>query len=241
MDGLQPISLPDPGEIHVWITETDCGTWADDLEFLDEEERVRAERFYFPVHARRFRRGRIMRRAILGSYLDREPGSLRFELAEHGRPSLKPGQTGRAIIDFNMSNSGETVMLALASGHRIGVDVEVEKPMPDADAIAKGNFHPVEAGNVRGLDKTGDKLTAFFRCWTRKEAVVKALGNGLQMDLNGFLVGTDVRTEPFRPFYEPGFEGRRDWWVADFSRIPVYAAIAMDARPDCMIIRRWKR
>ena len=214
--------------------------WTDDLEFLDTEERARADRFYFPVHARRFRRGRIARRIILGNYLGRDPGALRFHTATHGRPSLGPDETDGAAIDFNMSNSGEIAVLALVTDRRIGVDVEMEKPMPDADSIARGSFHSREAANVAGTEAPGDKLEAFFRCWTRKEALVKAHGSGLQMDLNGFFVGTGRRSAPFQPSYEPEYEGPRDWWVADFSQAPVYAALAMDSPPKALTIRRWK-
>ncbi len=240
ISGQRRVDLPEPGEIHVWVAALDDAGWTDDLAFIDMEEKARAERFYFPVHARRFRRGRIMRRIILGNYLGMDPDKIRFETAIHGRPSLEANETGGHAIDFNMSNSEEVVVLAVATDRRIGVDVELEKPMPDADSIARGSFHAKEAASVAATEPPGDKLEAFFRCWTRKEAVVKAVGSGLQMDLNGFFVGTGRRVDPFQPLYEPHFEGARSWWVADFSQGPVYAALAMDGPPKSLTIRRWK-
>ncbi len=239
ISGRRRVDLPEPGEIHVWVAALDDAGWIDDLAFIDTDEKARAERFYFPVHARRFRRGRIMRRIILGNYLGMDPDKIRFETAIHGRPSLEANETGGQAIDFNMSNSEEIVVLAVATDRRIGVDVELEKPMPDADSIARGSFHSREAANVARAEAPGDKLEAFFRCWTRKEAVVKAHGSGLQMDLNGFFVGTGRRSAPFQPSYEPEYEGPRNWWVADFSQAPVYAAFAMDGPPKALTIRRW--
>lgn len=148
---------------------------------LSEEERARADRFYFEVDRARFTIGRGLARVLLGHCLRRPAELLTFEANGFGKPHLK----GETAINFNVSHSGEIVLLALARGRELGVDVErIRADMATAE-IAQRFFSAQECRELASMaeEARGD---AFFACWTRKEAYIKAVGNGLSLPLDQF-------------------------------------------------------
>lgn len=152
---------------------------------LDPEERARADRFVRPADRDRFISSHAALRAVLGTALDLPPPDLRFSRDRSGRPVLvEPSGRG---LDFNLSHSGDLAVIGSVRGARIGVDVEVRRPLPDALRIARSHFACDEVASLEAL-APHCREGAFFALWTAKEAVVKALGVGLSLPLADFSV-----------------------------------------------------
>ena len=175
-------------EVHVWRAYLDRETsHIDELaRTLSEDERLKAERFYFQKDRRRFVVTHGILRNILGRYLSVKPNRLEFSYGSHGKPTLGGITDGHSLC-FNMSHSEGLAGFAFAWQRRIGVDVEYVRPMRDAEEIVGGFFSPGENASLRAVPAS-KKLEAFFNCWTRKEAFLKATGDGLSRSLDSFEV-----------------------------------------------------
>jgi 4'-phosphopantetheinyl transferase len=136
-----------------------------------------------PDVARRRVLGRAALRTVLAAYLERAPQELAFRHGAFGKPRLAEP----VGLHFNLSRSGDRCLIAVARGGRVGVDVERLRSLRDLDAIAARAFAASELASIQELDERR-KLHAFWACWTRKEAFVKAIGGGLSMPLDRFTV-----------------------------------------------------
>jgi 4'-phosphopantetheinyl transferase len=152
---------------------------------LSVEERARAARFIFDRDRRRFLVARATLSSLLAAHLEIEPGSVRFEVAAHGKPSL--AQAHASDVRFNVSHSGELAVFGFTRGREIGVDVEALRALDDAEAIARRFFAEVESRALMSASPA-DRPAAFFNGWTRKEAYIKAIGDGLSCPLHAFAV-----------------------------------------------------
>lgn len=223
---VDPVSL-EKDRIHVWRVglEADDRALAEMRKLLDDYEQSRADRFKFEKHRRRFIVGRFALRTLLGKYLDRDPASLSYEYSGHGKPSL-----GACELSFNLSNSHELALVAVTLCRRVGVDVEHLRPMPDALKLAARFFTEKETAALRCSPEKELQLS-FFRTWTRKEAILKASGEGLSRPLNSF----DV-SQPAGPLLvetPDGFDRPTTWRLNDLSLEDEYAgAIAADGDGD---------
>ncbi|MCJ2033816.1 4'-phosphopantetheinyl transferase family protein [Methylobacterium sp. J-068] len=180
-----PIAAPagQPGSA-VWHVDLATAR-ADDPTGLSPDERARAARFVRREDRERFIGSHLALRHILAGYLGRHPDELRFGSEPGGKPRLAhPDPEG---LRFNLSHSGRHALVGVASTATIGVDVEAVRPIGDALTIARAHFHPAETAELASLPDP-DLTSAFFACWTRKEAVVKALGLGLAQPLDRFRV-----------------------------------------------------
>lgn len=159
---------------------------------LSSEEKTRAERFSTGNIRDRYIAGRGLLRNLLGRYLGESPDRIRFRYSEHGKPELTKG----LYLSFNLSHTRDRVLYAVAGGQRIGVDIEcVDRPaQSDRLRLAKRFFSQREYNDLRQTPRA-ERNEAFLRCWTRKEAFVKALGQGLTCPLDQFDV-TLTRDEP---------------------------------------------
>jgi 4'-phosphopantetheinyl transferase len=181
------------GEVHVYhadlriAPEEIARLW----QILSDDERQRANAFKFEKHQRRFIAGRGFLRLILGSYLGVDAGRLNFNYGSKGKPALD-GQ-----IEFNTSHSEELAIYAFTLDTPVGVDVEWIYRKTDLDAIAKSFFSPAECKAYTEF-AAEDKVEAFFRCWTRKEAFIKAIGDGLSYPLQSFDVSLGQSAELLR-------------------------------------------
>lgn len=172
-----PANLPlTSNEVHLWRTELDLSqeqvcTFAS---ILSEDEKSRAERFYFERDKQRFIVGRGALRSILSRYSGIEPAQLQFEYGSRGKPKLVQGGDR---LQFNLSHSQGLALYGVAR-HAIGVDLEYLRPMPDAEKIAQRFFC---AGEYRAICAvpSNERHKAFFQIWTAKEAYLKATGDGL--------------------------------------------------------------
>lgn len=168
---------------------------------LAPEERARADRFMRAADRDGYTASHAALRLILGRTLARPPQTLAFTAAPGGRPQLDG-----ADLAFNLSHSGSRALVALSREATVGVDVETLRPLPDAVRIARTHFAADETAALARLH--GAQLqAAFFGLWTRKEAVVKALGGGLSIPLDGFSVSPPPA--PARMLRAP--EGTHAW------------------------------
>lgn len=149
---------------------------------LSLEERERAESFRFPHLRRRFIVAHACLRLLIASYLHADPASIQFGTNRWGKPSILG-----APLDFNLSHSADIAVFAFTSGCAIGVDVEQVRPMPDMIPIARRLFAKEECADLLSTP-AAERNHAFFRCWTRKEAFIKAAGQGLSYPLDRFRV-----------------------------------------------------
>jgi len=187
---------PAADEIHVWQAQLDIPqTEVSNLyETLSADERDRASRFYFEKHRRRYIVGRGVLRTILGRYLAVQPDRIRFTYNDKGKPSLVEPKV--SDFEFNLSHSDDLALYAFALGVPVGVDVEVIRPLSDMEAIAKRFFSPLEYEMLQRVSAE-NRPSAFFNCWTRKEAYIKAEGLGLYIPLDSFAVSL-APSEPAR-------------------------------------------
>jgi 4'-phosphopantetheinyl transferase len=173
-------------EVHVWRAhlERDPATVGRLLEMLDEGERERAYRFHFRRDRERFIVARAALRQILASYLRAAPERVRFTYTSYGKPGLADTSID---LKFNVSHSHEVALYAFARGCEVGMDVEYVREGVAGIDIAKQFFSEQEVDALRLLPPEARTL-AFFNCWTRKEAYIKARGEGLSHPLERFAV-----------------------------------------------------
>ena len=143
---------------------------------LSADERARASRFRFDRDRNQFMTARGALRTLLGGYLAVQPAELIFEYGTHGKPTLAGRYQGS--LKFNVSHSQGLALVAVSPDVEVGIDVEGIRPMPDAVEIAARFFSPREAAELRALPAVS-RISAFFACWTRKEAYLKAVGRSL--------------------------------------------------------------
>jgi len=211
-------------EIHVWRATLDQ-TSSRIQRFLHDlaaDEQARAERFHFERDREHFIVARGMLRTILGCYLNREPASLSFCYSSHGKPSLA-GESDGDAIRFNVSHSHGVALYAVTRGREVGIDLERIRFDLAVAEIAERFFSRREVAILRTL-ATDAQRQAFFRYWTRKEAYIKARGEGLSLPLDQF----DLSLAPGEP--NAGLDTQRDpteasrWSVQDLSPGPGYVA-----------------
>jgi 4'-phosphopantetheinyl transferase len=186
------VRFPAPNEVHVWFADIEGGSDAD-RRVLSPDERTRADRFRFDRDRDHFTAARATLRRMLALYLGDEPRRYEFGFGEKGKPFLA-GAFAACGLEFNLSHAQGLAAYAFGCRRRVGVDVEVVKPLVEADEIAGRFFSAREAEGLRSL-RAEEKSRAFFNGWTRKEAFVKAVGEGLSYPLHRFEVslGTSGR------------------------------------------------
>ncbi|MBV8200609.1 MAG: 4'-phosphopantetheinyl transferase superfamily protein [Acidobacteria bacterium] len=205
------LALPS-GEIQLWAVALDPPPEVVESlgRSLAPDEWERARRFRFERHRRRYVVGRGALRALLGGYLGILPREVAFSYGARGKPFLAGPAATASALSFNLSNSHELALVGFLRGQEIGVDVEHLKPMPDLEQIAERFFSPSERLALRRLPAL-QKPEGFFNCWTRKEAYLKAVGEGLAAPLVSFDV-TLAPGEPARMLTLKGDAERAERW-----------------------------
>lgn len=181
-----------PKNVHIWrVSLNKPGKTVADCEaILTQDEIKRADRFHFDRDRRRYIVKQASLRIILGEfYLDCEPRSLKFGTSQYGKPYLTGDCDGENLC-FNMSDSNELALIAFTSNSKVGIDVEFMRAVPDASEIAARSFSKAENIAFQALPQA-KKQEAFFNCWTRKEAFIKAIGKGLSDPLDRFEVSLE--------------------------------------------------
>ena len=158
---------------------------------LSPDETERAARFRFDRDRNRYIVGRGLLRILLASALETSPESLQFTYSPYGKPRLiQPDNLPR--LDFNLAHSEDCILFAFAWNRTLGVDIEAIKPDTPCDELAHNYFSEAERAAYFALPEPEERRTAFFRLWTRKEAYIKARGEGLALPLHQFDVSQDI-------------------------------------------------
>jgi 4'-phosphopantetheinyl transferase len=214
---------PRPGDVDVWIVAVPdvhhAGGTGDEL---SPEEKERARRLRFDADRRRFVETRLALRRILGGCLTVAPHEIELRASPSGKPHLDPASHGSALR-FNVSHSAELALVALARNVEVGVDLELERPMPDLDALVERYFSPHERAAI-AASPPAHRHAAFFAHWTLKEAYLKACGDGLGRRLDAFDVGLDDDRNPRLGCVRDRPGDERRWALAQLRPAPGYAA-----------------
>jgi 4'-phosphopantetheinyl transferase len=236
-----------PGEVHVWVAELDAPASALDVyrSLLAADERERAERLRFEHLRVRFVTGRGILRQLLGRYLGLAPEQLAFHYGPYGKPALAAAEFAPAAappLAFNLAQSHNVAVYSLALAPCIGVDVEQMREVHERDQIAERFFSPRERRALAALP-VDQRDEAFFLCWTRKEAYLKALGAGITYPLDRFSVSlTPGQPAALLEVADDGASGaesgEQHWTLLHFEPAPLYqAAVAIEG--EGWVVRRW--
>jgi len=227
LNSTPEIQLP-AGEVHIWIEQLsfDPGLIVDGKAILSEDEIARAGRFhhqrdhdgYVSAHARL--------RRILSKYTGVDASNLRFEVSEFGKPSL-PKSMNDHRLNFNLSHSGVWFMVGIVRDARIGVDIEEIKPESATMDVAERFFTKRETAELQTV-VADQRVIAFFNCWTRKEAYLKALGCGFSSSP----IDCEVTILPTAApeIRQPLPQDRARWSLLHFSAAAYVGAAAIDQR-----------
>jgi 4'-phosphopantetheinyl transferase len=224
-------------EVHVWCMALDQEPALVERfhATLTGDEQERAAKFYFPKDRQHFIVARGLLRLILGRYLDQAPTQLRFVYNAYGKPSLEATPS----LHFNLSHSKGLALLGVSSDRELGIDLEYVRTDFPFEQVAKSVFSVPEQAILRSLPEAA-KPEAFFNAWTRKEAYIKALGQGLSIPLDQF----DVAFLPGEPAALREVRGTwanaHDWTLQHLAPAPDYAgAIAVAGSGWQMRCWRW--
>ena len=225
-------------EVHVWRAPLDAGE--NTLERLERslspDERERAQRFVFQKDRRRFIVARAVLRVLLGRYLNQEPDRIRFVYGPEGKPAL--AETAAGSVRFNLSHSEALALYAFTRGREVGIDLEWINPRVAFEELAERFFTPGEASTLRALPDHA-REPAFFACWTRKEAYMKAIGKGLSLPTQDF----EVTLAPGEPAalistrHDPDQAMR--WSLLELDAGPGFAA-ALAVEGSGWSLKRWQ-
>lgn len=225
-----------PAVVHVWTSSLRAspvrlGALA---AFLSRDERERADTFRDPRHRDRFIVAHGVLRSLLGRYLDVAPAEVRFKVGQFGRPELNQP---REDCSFNVSHCQDMALIAVVRSGAVGIDVERVDPAIDARALAADYLSGDEQADLSTAPPAELPLR-FTRCWTRKEAYVKALGVGLSRPLRDFgVVPVSGSTDRFRILPDPG--GEQPIHVLDLIASRQWAA-ALALPAHCVDVEMWR-
>lgn len=232
-DTFQPLAAGGvplgPRELHIWAVPLH-GDPEPYAALLSKAEVQRLERFRFADHRRRYQIGHGALRAILGGYLGKDPRDLEFAQGPRGKPYL-----AEAGPFFNLSHSGKLALIGV-SAVELGLDCEKVRHLESLGEIARKHFSEAEFAALDALQGDAREL-AFYRCWTRKEAYIKALGEGLSMPLDSFDVS--LCEQPQLLLCRDGREDPAKWSMLDVSPGPEFVgAVALRAKD--VVVKRFR-
>jgi len=215
-------------DVHVWLTLLHGASTERFQRTLSTDEQNRAGRFRFQRDRKRFIAARGLLRLILSYYLGTEPVRLRFSYGRHGKPRLAV-LSSQDRLTFNLSRCGGLALLAVSRNREVGIDLERIRTDFPCGQIAQQFFSPWENAMLQSLRTEQARRKAFFTAWTRKEAYIKARGEGLALPLSQF----DVSLLPGEPANLLGMRGNPvetlRWSLQDIHPGPGYvAALAVE-------------
>ena len=223
-DLCQKAWVSDDDGLECVVARLDSGQDALKLakETLSHDERERANRFVFERDRNRFVVARGELRRLLGERMHMAPEDIEFRYGPYGKPELQTGLS-KDDLRFNVSHCEDIAIYGFACGRRIGIDIEMIRYLPDADDVAARCFSACELEEYRAL-AASEKQSGFFNCWTRKEAFVKAVGDGLGYCLGNFDVSL-IPGEPAKILRVGTTAGKAcGWQLIDIGILPGYSA-----------------
>ena len=232
-----PLPLPED-EVQLWRIDLEA-VGADESRWqraLSPDERARAARFHFSRDRQRFVATRALLRTILASYLSADPNGLTFSHSQKEKPSLGPASADSGVM-FNVSHSGGIALLAFTRRREVGVDVEQVRRDSDLETIARRFFSTHEQNRLSALPAQ-EKVEAFFRCWTRKEAYIKATGDGLSLPLSQFDVSLASEEKNALLATRPDASEAARWLLQEVPGGPGYIA-ALCVRGQDWKLKDW--
>jgi 4'-phosphopantetheinyl transferase len=210
------------GAVHLWRIPLDAQTEPSERHYavLSKDEQTRAARFHFPKDRRAYVIAHAALRAILGLYTGKDPESLCFALGQYSKPTLMGGSG----LHFNLTHSGQLAVVGLSADRELGVDVEQLRDISDLESMAAHYFTPAEQCALRTFPPAA-RGRAFLDGWTRKEAVMKALGLGVSQPPESIEVSLDPRNAML---FSLAGRPTPDWTMIAFTPGPGYTgAVAM--------------
>ncbi len=230
-----PDKLMSSNEVHVWRVFLDLPEFEIKslLEFLSVDELERANRFYFEKDKKRFIVSRGILRKILSHYLGISPQMIRFEYTIYGKPVLA-SKSGEATHCFNLSHSNEFALYAVSIGRNIGIDIERVRDDVSVEQISQKFYSHNEISALENIHKN-NRVKLFFKYWTRKEALLKAIGKGLSFSMEQYDVSLMTGSVLSSVIVHGNNEECSCWYVKDlFPGHGYVAAIAVDCS-ECNI------
>ena len=224
-------------EIHVWLidaAETDADNLAAYAALLSAAEQARADRFKFAKDRSLFTVAHAALRSILAQYTETLPANLQFDVGLYGKPKLGAPQAGRRVA-FNLSHSYCVALLAVARSREVGVDVEFVNADFAFDEVAERFFTGGEVAALRALSRHL-RRQAFYKCWTSKEAFLKAKGTGLSGELDEVTISLAAnREEAWIDANVPG------WSLIELNGVAGYeGALVYEGEPAAIQLYRWQ-
>ncbi len=226
-------------DIHIWRVSLDSASIRvkDLFGLLANDEANRALRFHFQRDVNRFIIVRGVLRLLMSTYIQIPPEQIKFQYGARGRPFLTSDQNDSSL-DFNVSHSHGLALLAFTSGRTVGIDLEYVRPDIAHEQVAEYFFSQQEIASLRSLSQNLQSA-AFFNCWTRKEAFIKATGEGLSRPLNQFsmslIPGDTARLLAIQGQPEELFK----WFVQGLDPGPGYTAAVVAQNPVTQL-RYWE-
>ena len=224
LSSLRGAHETDPLHIDVFAFDLDDPNHDFDIETLSSDEQERAQRFRFDRDRVRYQRGRATLRARVSECIKVAPDAIRFDYGAQGKPRI-----AKSALHFNLAHSESLAVLAI-SYRELGIDIEAHRTGFAEDQIAERFFAPIEVQQLRALP-IAQQSAAFFRCWTRKEAFIKALGGGLSIPLDDFTVAFADNDRPRITWVRDAPDEHDAWTIIDCScKIAKPATIAIAIR-----------
>lgn len=229
-------------ELHLWraFFSPNFPFHADITCFCSEEERFRGFRFIRAEDQQKFFFSRYVLRTVLSYYFNISPKKIVFSFGQNGKPFIL-----NSDIKFNLSHSGNCILLGVMMNTEIGVDVEIMGKKHDFLALAKRFFTASEFNAIRQSCSENERMAAFYRCWTRKEAFVKATGSGLSFGLSDFEVDVaEVLSKPSVLLHiRNDVVEARKWWLQSISMSDLvesyFAAFAVPQELSSIVLRNF--
>lgn len=218
-----PLSLTDQ-TVHIWCAPLVGSLASLDrmMSLLSKDEIARAKRFYYDEHRQSYIFARGTLRQILSCYLQIPPEKIQFQSNAYGKPGLVEDQNA-LNLQFNLSHSKQLAVFAVVKHHQVGIDIEWLRDNVPFNDLAQRFFSAKEAAEIANLSSDQQKQ-AFFNTWTRKEAVIKALGMGLFIALNKFSVTTSLTEPPALLHLGDDVTVKETWSLVPFIPAPEYIA-----------------
>jgi 4'-phosphopantetheinyl transferase len=226
-----------PNTLHIWSLNfvVDDEAYNRYHSFLSKDEKERASRFKFYKDKRCYVVTKGVLRLLSGRYLNTDAKAIEFEYEKYGKPKLKHNTN----LNFNVSHSGDLAIIGFVHNHTIGVDIEKIKNDFDTFEIASSCFSKHEIDALHKISKQ-EQHKAFYRCWTRKEAFIKAKGSGLSFPLDEFSVSLESDLDADVVWTKWNTDEKDQWKLTSFIPSEDYiAATIVDSEIEDTLYFDW--